>query len=46
MLEPGKFKAMIGSSSEDILLSDEFEISGTKKTEVAHRVYQCKVDVK
>jgi beta-glucosidase len=46
MLEPGKFKVLIGSSSEDILLSDEFEISGTKKTEVAHRVYQCKVDVK
>jgi beta-glucosidase len=43
-LEPGKFKIMIGSASEDIRLEGEFEVVGNKKTRVEERVYQCKVD--
>lgn len=42
-LEPGTFKIMIGSSSEDIRLEGEFEVVGTKKTKVKNRVYHCKV---
>ena len=44
MLEPGKFKVMIGSSSEDIHLQGEFEVTGTVKTKVADRVYHCTID--
>ncbi len=44
MLEPGKFKVMVGSSSEDIALQGEFEISGTKKTKVKVRVYRSEVE--
>jgi len=30
VVEPGKFKVMIGSGSEDIRLTGEFEIAGTR----------------
>jgi beta-glucosidase len=43
-LEPGKFKVMVGSSSEDIRLEGEFEVVGKKKTRVKERVYHCPVD--
>jgi beta-glucosidase len=45
MIEPGKFKVMIGSSSEDIRLEGEFRISGNGKSSVEKRVYQCLVEV-
>lgn len=45
MVEPGKFKVMIGSSSEDIRLTGEFEVGGEQKYKVDQRVYQCKVEV-
>lgn len=45
MVEPGKFKVMIGSSSEDIRLTGEFEVIGEQKYKVDQRLYQCKVDV-
>ncbi len=43
-VEPGKILVMIGSSSEDIRLTGEFEIDG-KKTIVDERVFVCPVVV-
>jgi len=45
MIEPGKFKVMLGSSSEAIHLSGEFEITGKKKVKVNQRVYRCVINV-
>lgn len=40
VVEPGKFTVMIGSSSEDIRLSDEFEVIGeTKEVGVARKYF-------
>jgi beta-glucosidase len=45
ILEPGKMLVMVGSSSEDIRLNGEFEITGTGKAAVKDRVFVCPVDV-
>lgn len=45
VVEPGKVKIFIGSSSDDIRLSGEIEISGNKKWVVTKRVFVCPVDV-
>jgi len=45
IVEPGTIKVMVGSSSEDIRLRDEFEIVGQKKIAVGERVFVCPVSV-
>jgi beta-glucosidase len=45
VLESGKIKIMLGSSSADIRLQDEFEITGSSKTPVARRLFKCPVTV-
>lgn len=45
MIEAGKIKVMIGSSSEDIRLKGEFEIVGEQKMIVKDRVFVCPVSV-
>jgi beta-glucosidase len=46
VVETGKIKVMLGSSSEDIRLESEFEItSGTGKTAVKERVFVCPVEM-
>ncbi|MBN1265920.1 MAG: glycoside hydrolase family 3 C-terminal domain-containing protein [Anaerolineales bacterium] len=45
VLEPGRILVMLGSSSEDIRLQSEFEITGEKKMVVKKRVYFCPVEV-
>ena len=46
VLEPGKFKVMVGSSCEDIRLSGNFEIIGKDTLPVTQRVFVCPVSVK
>lgn len=46
VLEPGKFKVMVGSSSEDIRLSGSFEVVAKDKFPVTQRVFVCPVSVK
>lgn len=46
VLEPGKFKVMVGSSSEDIRLSGNFEVVGKDTFPVTQRVFVCPVSVK
>lgn len=46
ILEPGKILVMVGSSSDDIRLKDEFEITGAGKAEVKDRVLVCPVETK
>jgi beta-glucosidase len=46
VVEAGKIKVMLGSSSEDIRLEGEFEItSSTGKTAVEERVFVCPVEI-
>ncbi len=45
VLEAGKIKVYVGSSSEDIRLSGEFNISGAPKMPVKQREYACPVQV-
>jgi beta-glucosidase len=45
VVEAGKIGVFIGSSSEDIRLTGEFEITGTGKIPVQERVFICPVDV-
>jgi len=45
VVESGTIKVMVGSSSEDIRLRDEFEIIGPKKIAVKERVFVCPVTV-
>ncbi len=40
VVEPGKIKVMIGSSSQDIRLNGSFEVTGQKRV-VARRVFGC-----
>ena len=46
VLEPGRILLMIGSSSEDIRLRDDFEITGEGKMRVDERVFECPVEVR
>jgi beta-glucosidase len=46
VLEPGRIFVMVGSSSEDIRLRDEFEIAGTGKMAVTDRVFACPVEIR
>lgn len=46
ILEPGRICVMLGSSSEDIHLEGEFEITGTEQAEVRERVFICPVEIK
>jgi beta-glucosidase len=39
ILEPGKIKLMLGSSSQDILLQGDFEIIGKPINIAQHKVY-------
>jgi beta-glucosidase len=43
VLEPGRILVMLGSSSEDIRLDGEFELSGAAKMPVARRVFVTEV---
>ncbi len=45
ILEPGRIFIMIGSSSNDIRLKDDFMIVGQGKMPVKKRVFVCPVDV-
>jgi beta-glucosidase len=45
VLEPGRIKVMIGSSSEDIRLSGEFQVLGAQKMVIRNRVWCCPVEV-
>jgi beta-glucosidase len=45
VLEPGRILVMIGSSSDDIRLTGEFEIIGEGKISVKNRVFVCPVQV-
>ena len=46
MVEAGRTTIMVGSSSEDIRLRGEFNITGASKTNVAERVFICPVTIK
>ena len=45
VLEPGRIFVMLGSSSDDIRLSGEFEITGKGTLPVKERVFVCPVEV-
>ncbi len=45
VVEAGRVRIMLGSSSEDIRLEGAFEIEGQAKTPVAERVFVCPVEV-
>jgi beta-glucosidase len=45
-VEPGRVQVMIGSSSEDIRLSGQFEISGAGRLPVKERVFVCPLEVR
>jgi beta-glucosidase len=45
VLEPGKIIVMVGSSSDDIRLTGEVEITGANKMVVQERVFICAVDI-
>jgi beta-glucosidase len=45
VLEAGKIIIMLGSSSDDIRLTGEFEITGAGKISVQERVFFCPVDI-
>jgi beta-glucosidase len=45
VLEPGRIFVMIGSSSDDIRLSGEFEITSAAEIPIRERVFVCLVDI-
>jgi beta-glucosidase len=44
-VEPGVYTVMVGSSSEDIRLTGEFEIVGSSRTLESRRIFFSQVDV-
>jgi beta-glucosidase len=46
VIEPGRIFIMLGSSSDDIHLSSEFEISGSGVISIHERVFDCPVEIK
>ncbi|WKZ37399.1 MAG: glycoside hydrolase family 3 N-terminal domain-containing protein [Anaerolineales bacterium] len=46
ILEPGRILVMVGSSSDDIRLTGEFEIIGKGSMPVKERVFVCPVDIR
>lgn len=46
VLEPGTFKVMVGSSSEDIRLQGEYEVAGEAPVQISERIVVCPVDTK
>jgi beta-glucosidase len=45
VIEPGMFRVMVGSSSEDIRLTGNFEVVGEQKVKVNERIYHCAIEV-
>ena len=45
VIEAGKIRVMLGSSSEDIRLTGEFEITGACKMPVHERLFHCPVEI-
>jgi beta-glucosidase len=45
VLEPGRILVMLGSSSDDIRLEGEFEITGAATMPAKERVFVCPVEV-
>lgn len=43
IIEAGEIDVLVGSSSEDIRLSDEFTIAGDKKMAIKERLFNCPV---
>lgn len=44
-VESGRILVMVGSSSEDIRLCDDFEITGGRKIFIKDRVFVCPISV-
>ncbi len=45
-VEAGRIEVMVGGGSEDIRLTDAFEITGGKNTPVEQRIFVCPVEIK
>ena len=45
VLEPGRIFVILGSSSDDIRLNGEFEITGEATMPVKERVFVCPVEI-
>jgi beta-glucosidase len=45
VLEPGEFSVMVGSSSDDIRLVDQFTVTGSEISRIDKRLFVCPVDV-
>ena len=46
ILEPGKFLVMIGGSSDNILLKDDFRVEGPEVTKIEERIFFCPCTIK
>lgn len=46
VVESGKIKVMLGSSSEDIRVQSELQITGAAKTYIAQRAFTCPVTIR
>jgi beta-glucosidase len=45
VIESGKIEVMLGSSSQDIRLNGEFEISADSRLATRDRVFNCPVEI-